>query len=415
MTRNENIGDAGAAALAAAIRSVASKNDGAMVFDVLDLSGCGIGDTGAEALAIALENHPLCVRHLDLSSNKISDEGAAALGRALSSGKPGRLETLDLSNNKDIGDYGALALAATLENGTVQNIVLRSCHVRADGVSSIAKALKALADSTMERPKALSIDLSGNPLGILRKKAKSNGYSATALKSKATATTAAYMNLIGKTVQRGLKEIGLAESQDTLESDDEEEARMNGEEKGSAGQDQAETKCGALAFADAFIDDENNDADEDISNEAGLESSEHKYSCRVELGLRHCAFDTRAAEALAAVVHEAKCKMGLNIHVDVKMNDVLEEEMVAALRGDEEFHSNLVEMAEQYMEAMEALRMARKRALEAARAAAARMRAEAEMEVAWGTPVDMDNDDDYDEEWDSDAGYDDQEDIDNYF
>jgi molybdenum-dependent DNA-binding transcriptional regulator ModE len=107
--------------------------------------------------------------------------------------------------------------------------------------------------------------------------------------------------------------------------------------------------------------------------------------------------------------------MGLNIHVDVKMNDVLEEEMVAALRGDEEFHSNLVEMAEQYMEAMEALRMARKRALEAARAAAARMRAEAEMEVAWGTPVDMDNDDDYDEEWDSDAGYDDQEDIDNYF
>jgi hypothetical protein len=50
-----------------------------------------------------------------LSSSKISDEGAAALGRALSSGKSGRLETLDLSNNKDIGDYGALELAATLE------------------------------------------------------------------------------------------------------------------------------------------------------------------------------------------------------------------------------------------------------------------------------------------------------------
>jgi hypothetical protein len=107
--------------------------------------------------------------------------------------------------------------------------------------------------------------------------------------------------------------------------------------------------------------------------------------------------------------------MGLNIHVDVKMNDVLEEEMVAALRGDEEFHSNLVEMAEQHMEAMEALRMARKRALGAARAAAARMRAEAEMEDAWGTPVDMYDNDDYDEAWDSDAGYDEQEDIDDYF
>jgi hypothetical protein len=34
---------------------VTSKNEGVTVFAVLDLSGCGIGDTGAEALAIAWE------------------------------------------------------------------------------------------------------------------------------------------------------------------------------------------------------------------------------------------------------------------------------------------------------------------------------------------------------------------------
>jgi hypothetical protein len=55
LTRNEAIGDAGAAALSAPIQMVTSKNEGVTVFAVLDLSGCGIGDTGAEALAIAWE------------------------------------------------------------------------------------------------------------------------------------------------------------------------------------------------------------------------------------------------------------------------------------------------------------------------------------------------------------------------
>ena len=70
LTRNEDIGDAGTAALAAAIRTVSdsassanSKNRSdddddddhddsgstAVVLDVLDLSGCDIGDTGTES------------------------------------------------------------------------------------------------------------------------------------------------------------------------------------------------------------------------------------------------------------------------------------------------------------------------------------------------------------------------------
>eukprot|EP00980_Cylindrotheca_fusiformis_P002708 scaffold627_cov125-Cylindrotheca_fusiformis.AAC.25 len=408
LTRNENVGDAGAAALAAAIRSVVAKHNRTKVFDVLNLAGCGIGDTGAEALAIVLEEHPMCIRHLDLSSNQISDEGAAALGHALSSGKPGRLECLNLSNNKDIGDSGALALASALESGTVQNIILRSCHVRADGLSSFAKALKAVGKSDIERPKTINIDLSGNPFGILRKKVKSNGYSATALRSKASATTAAYMNLIGKRVQRGLKEIGFTESQSTLESDDEEEGKMSGDETGTG--EPKEMICGALAFADAFLGNKKNDVDG-----AAGDSPENESRYEVELGLRHCAFDTRAAEALAAIAHEARLNMGLKVRVDVQMNDVLEEEMVSALGGDENYHETLVEMAERHMEAMEALRIARQRAFEAAKAAAKRMKAEAEMEGAWGRPVAMPEYDEYDEKWDSDGDYDDQEDIDDYF
>jgi hypothetical protein len=56
-------------------------------------------------------------------------------------------------------------------------------------------------------------------------------YSATALRSKATATTTAYMNLIGKTVQKELEDLGIADAADTLESDDEQEADMNNEEE----------------------------------------------------------------------------------------------------------------------------------------------------------------------------------------
>lgn len=410
LTGNENIGDAGVAALAAAIRSVASKNKGICIFDTMDLSACDISDTGTEALALALENNPLCVRHLILSNNKISDDGAAALGRVLSSS---RLETLDLSNNKDITDTGASALSDVLEKGTVGNLVIRSCNIQADGISSIAKVLKNLGETNGDRPESLQIDLSGNPLGILRKKSKSSAYSATALRSKATKTTAAYVSLIGKRVQKGLKEFGLSESSmgSTLESDDEEETQMGYETKSS---DQSETKCGALAFADTFIDTEGN-GDNNAIQKSEV-ASDSKSKCDIKLALRHCYFDTRAAEAFAAVVQVAKDTMEMDIKIDISMTDVLEDEMIAALGGDKAFQSELDEMAERHLEAMEALRLARKRALEAAKAAAARLKAEAEMEAAWGSPMDM-GDDSYDDDafnFEADYDYDYDRDVDDY-
>lgn len=420
MTRNGAIGDAGVAALSAAIRTVSSskknknETDITTVFDCLDLSGCGISDTGAEALAIALDRNDLCIRHLDLSNNQISDEGAGVLGRALADSK---IETLDLSNNKDIGDSGAKALAEAFQKGAITNLFLRSCNVHADGAADFAKSLQSIGRRQgTGRPAYLKVDLSGNPLGILRKISKSSGgkYSATALRSKATATTAAYMNLIGKRVQKGLKDLGIADTPGTLESDDEEEA-MDAEEEESS--DASKAKCGALAFADAFIDEREEDGGGEIF------AVDDNDICKVELGLRHCFFDTRATEALAAVFLEARNKMGMHINMDLRMNNVLEEETVSALSGDMDYESDLSEMAERYLEAMEALRISRQRSLEAAKAAAARMRAEAEMEAAWGAPVDMGDDDygtgdGYDEEdrWDLNTDYDyGQEESDEYF
>jgi hypothetical protein len=104
----------------------------------------------------------LCVRHLDLSNNQISDEGAATFGRALASDSnteklTGRVETLDLSNNKDIGDSGAKAIAGALEKGTLTNLILCSCHIHTDGAACFSKSLRAIgrqrsATSTTDRP-----------------------------------------------------------------------------------------------------------------------------------------------------------------------------------------------------------------------------------------------------------------------
>jgi hypothetical protein len=405
LTRNDGIGDAGTAALAAAIRTVAdAKKDSedTVVFDVLDLSGCDVGDTGVEALAIALNMHP--VRHLDLSNNQITDEGAVVLGQALENMESGKQLSLDLSHNKDIGDAGAKAIAGAMEKGVLCNVIMRSCHIKADGAACFARALRQVGQSKGIKP-PLRVDLSGNPLGILRKKSKSGGgkYSATALKSKATATTAAYVNLIGKTVFKGLKDLGIADTPDTLESDDEEDAKMNGEDEDD--DDPSKITCGALAFASAFIEDEDEDQMDSVETETNKSEP-----CIIDFGLRQCSFDTKATEALAAVRQEAKNRYSMDLVMDVRMNNVLEDEMIASLRGDPDYESKLAEMAERHMEDMEVLRAARQRSLGAARAAAARMREERSMEASWDAPAGFDS-----EAWDSDADYDDPQDSDGFY
>ena len=436
MARNDGIGDAGVAALSAAIRTISDKlkeRSSSIIFESLDLSGCGIGDTGAEALAIALEEYPCCIRHLDLSHNSISDEGVAAIERALSSAcqnldesskskdEPMGVGTLDLSFNNDIGDQGASSLAELIKTRMVQRCILRSCHVHADGAAAFGAALKSLIKRKESISHDIEIDLSGNPIGVLRKASKSSGgskYSATALKSKASKTTAAYMSFINKRVQKGLQDFGVTSTSETLESDDEEEERMDDDGKGSSSSDASKVKCGALSFAEAYLE-------EDEEEESIRESSQAKTSTSspadfaIELGFRRCSLDTRAVDALAAVTQHVR-STGTTFSVDVRMNYVLEDEMVDSLKGNPDLDEYLGEMAERHLEAMEVLREAKRRAKEAAVSAAARARAEAEVEDAWGDIGDFGggiSEDWGDEknEWDSDQDYDDQDQYDDYF
>jgi len=429
---NDGIGDVGVAALAAAIRTVAAGDDKPKkrrkkrksskqestkeestteeekeeettsplppktILKRLDLSGCGIGDAGAQALAIALANNPLCVRDLDLSNNQITDQGAVALAQALE-GENGLVERLDLSHNPKLGDAGAKALALAFEHDRISELILRSCKVRADGAACFGKALKnmgsrANTSSSTTTTTTRLIDLSGNPLGILSKTKKSGSkLSATALRSKATDTTKAYMNIIGKSLQKGLNSIqGTNGGMDTLESDDEEEAVMGETEE----EDESRKKCAALSLAEAFIRDGN---EEEKTTSDTTSTADNDSILSITLGFRHCGFDTRAAEALAAILYEAKEEYpGMQLTLDMAMNDVLEDEFIAALNGDDD--DQLADMAEVYLDALEVMREARQRALEASRMAAARAKAMAEREAEWAAPPPSFGDDD-DDDW----------------
>jgi hypothetical protein len=357
----------------------------------LDLSSCEVGDAGAEALTLALER----VQALDLSNNKVTDEGAAAIGRALTE----ETTSLDLSNNHEIGDMGATEIAAALGRGAIRNVSLRSCQVHADGARALGMALVALSKCKQQRH-PIRIEFSGNPLGVLRGKRKSDGgkYSASSLKSKASKTTASYMNFIGKNIKYALKDSGLdaiignrAESGD---SDDEEEEDDDGDSRHKY--DASKARCGAKAFASAIVV-----GDFEEAELALVERS--RITCH--LAVRHCFLDRGGADALAAAVIQAKQRLGVELVIDARMNPVLEEEMVDALRGDDP--DTLEEMAERHMSVLETLRIAEERAVEAAAAAAARRREEAACESDCGR-LDLDRFEQDGDDYDSDAKYDDE-------
>eukprot|EP00536_Pseudo-nitzschia_multiseries_P002446 jgi/Psemu1/301395/fgenesh1_kg.33_\ len=196
------------------------------------------------------------------------------------------------------------------------------------------------------------------------------------------------MSIIGKSFQKGLSTINSLNNgddggMDTLESDDEEEERMG---LNADGEDGSIKKCGALSLALAFLED-GNERDATAHAKSASEMSEEETTTNVELALRHCSFDTKAAEALAAILQESRQRYpGIKLTMDMKMNDVLEEDIIAALHGEEGYDDQLAEMAEVYLDALEVMREARERALRAAKMAAARAKAQAERESAWDVP-----------------------------
>jgi Ran GTPase-activating protein (RanGAP) involved in mRNA processing and transport len=90
-----------------------------------------IGDEGAKALAAALEQNTTIIQ-LDLGVNQIGDEGAKVLAVALEHNTT--LTQLSLWDNQ-IGDEGAKALAAALE----QNTTLTQLNLRNNPISANLK------------------------------------------------------------------------------------------------------------------------------------------------------------------------------------------------------------------------------------------------------------------------------------
>ena len=140
-----------------------------------------------------------------------------------------------------------------MKYGSITCLSLRSCSVLADGSGALGNAFVAaiaakhkykeqhqgvnsqLNTDRVNQGETLELDISGNKLGVLQSKKKSGAkYSASLLKSKASATTASYMNFIGNKLKSGLKEAGLDVTEimgglsPTSESDDdvEEEERI---------------------------------------------------------------------------------------------------------------------------------------------------------------------------------------------
>jgi Leucine Rich repeat len=355
---NPDIGDAGAAALAAAIRASQSKET---IFTILDLSACNIGDAGAEALAVALESHPFCIQKLILSNNKISNSGASFLSRGIAKSNA-QLELLELDNNPAIGSSGATSLAVTFGNGNIQYLSLRSCDVQADGAKAFGESLKTLATINPKgrELREVGIDLSGNPIGMLRKKKKES------FTNIASATTASYMSYIGKQIKSGLKDVGLDSVllSNSAESDDEEEERMSGDGSNGSSASDEPIRCGAKAFASTFVLNE--------EKERHPSQSDSVTSLICSLGLRHCFLDEGAADALAATIVQSGDKFGIQLLIDASLNHVLEDHMVQALKGKN--RDALDDMAERHLECVEVIRVAEQRASQASRLVSKRSR-----------------------------------------
>jgi Leucine Rich repeat len=389
LARNPGIGDPGVAALAAALRTITRKRPGTVVLETLDVSDCDIGDTGAETLAMAFDTTAgrNAIRQLVIGHNRIGNRGLSALCRAFPP------SVLVLDGNELITDSGMGAVAdmicgerkAAASRTTlpsVSKLSLRSCSLKASGAERIGVALRRTMSWDLRREICLDIDLSGNPLGMLRGKSKGDSkYSASRIKSTISATASAYMNQGMTLLKKGFGS--------TIESDDEEE-KKDGVDSDDEDEDVDQDRCGLKALANAFIFGEGSDDVDDGQQQQEVEGTPPRT---LNLGLRRTFCDTAGAEALAAMLVTAKERFHCNIKLDLRLNPVLEEEIVDALHGEND--ELLHDMSDRHLEAMEHLRQAKQRAALAARATAARLRRDDDIEAEWGSVGSIDDGDSY--------------------
>ena len=145
-----NVGDSGAAALGEALQTNTTLKE-------LYLKDNKIGEIGSEALGKGLQsNHTLTHLNLDFNHD-IGDSGAAAIARALQS-RRSQLTRLDLGFNK-INSSGATSLSEALcVNSSLTHLGLWSNKINSSGAATIAKSLQS--NRTL-----IHLDLKSNEIG----------------------------------------------------------------------------------------------------------------------------------------------------------------------------------------------------------------------------------------------------------
>ena len=413
LSGNKGIGDAGVAALAAALRIVGSTSSTERcILDVLDLSSCGVGDAGAEALALAIADSSCggLIQHLDLSNNDISDHGLTLIGKAiLSSKSPGAVRSICLDNNKQICNPGTIA---SCFGRHLTFVSLRSCSVRPNGVMAFARAIRQISSLSEETPSVMHLDLSGNEFGIYKpasSKKKRSAYD-NFISSQAATTTAAYFNSLSQRFSTTFKEAtGLDVGRPFQAAEKEDISDDNDDPLESETQARILAKaphCGARSFADQFVSSDT----KSVSNTNSSYTSQSGTMPRFVVGMRHCSLDKGAADALAAAFQNAKKVFGLDILFDVSMNPDIDNELTdALLLNNSESQQLRTEMANRYLDTMEALKRYREREEELKLSAAKREKAEAAFADVWRTASENTNSDDdeqvYDFDNEDDEGY----------
>lgn len=139
------VGPEGGAMLAQALR------DGAAFpqLEDLDLSGGDIGDLGLMELAWTVDEDSYRsgkLHRVNLSSEEITPEGMLELSEAMAAGAYANLESLDLSDNYELGDEGVMYLSQSLEAGGLphlKELSLERVGVSDAGVEVLSNALVA--------------------------------------------------------------------------------------------------------------------------------------------------------------------------------------------------------------------------------------------------------------------------------
>ena len=145
-----NIGDTGAAALGEVLRTNTTLKE-------LYLAANNIGETGSEALGKGLQSNRT-LTHLNLRFNHcIGDSGAAAIARALQI-RGTKLSRLDLGFNK-ISSSGTTSISEALcVNSSLTHLGLRCNKINSSGAATIAKSLQS--NRTL-----IHLDLRSNEIG----------------------------------------------------------------------------------------------------------------------------------------------------------------------------------------------------------------------------------------------------------